>query len=310
MGIPSNGDVLALFDQYLRAAGRSPLTCAAYQRDATNFVVWARLPPRPRAAELATLTALTLRGYPRHLADAGYAPRTTNRRIASLRALLKFARAQGVPVPSGAGLRGPRGGRGLPRSLSRRDARAVVTHRRGTDPRAQRDRAILELLYGSGLRVSELCALDLGDLVPEARALRVRGKGGKRRLVPLGDHSRVALQAYLDAGRGALLSAGSAVDTAGTAPGAAVFLNRWGRRLSVRAVRTLTTGAGKESGIRQRISPHSLRHTYATHLLDGGADLRVVQELLGHARLSTTQIYTHLTTARVRAAYDRAHPRA
>jgi integrase/recombinase XerC len=165
---------------------------------------------------------------------------------------------------------------------------------------AQRDVAVLEVLYGAGLRVSECCGLDVGDCDLDRRALTVMGKGSKARRVPLGEPARRALGTYLGRGRPLLAETGSAGD--------AVFLNTRGRRLGTRDARRIVERHPLADG--QKLHPHVLRHAYATHLLEGGADLRVVQELLGHTDLATTQIYTHLTRDRLRAVYDATHPRA
>ncbi len=297
---------LTRFDDYLLAAGRSPHTRAAYRSDLRRFLQWAGLPGEPQAADLAVIDRPLVRAYLCHLAESRVARRSTARGLAALRSFLRFARAQGATLARLDGVRGPRPERVLPRALRRAEARAVVTVLRGKDPRALRDRAILEMLYGSGLRVGELAALDVDDLMPDARIVRVRGKGGRPRVVPVGDHCLAALRVYLQRGRPRLLRVGTACAD-GPQP---LFLNRWGGRLSARAVRTMVGRAARIAGLPAHLSPHGLRHSFATHLLDSGADLRSVQEMLGHRRLSTTQLYTHLTLGHVRQAYARAHPRA
>jgi integrase/recombinase XerC len=171
------------------------------------------------------------------------------------------------------------------------------------DEIGMRDRALLELLYGSGLRVSEVCALDVDDVDLRAQAVRVLGKGRKERRVPVSEPARVAVRRYISEGRRKLMEQQAGTDTA------ALFLNKRGRRIGPRSVRAMLETYLRAEG-RASISPHALRHSFATHLLDGGADLRAVQELLGHESLATTQIYTHVSTERLRAVYEQSHPRA
>jgi integrase/recombinase XerC len=170
------------------------------------------------------------------------------------------------------------------------------------DPIGVRDGVILEVLYGGGVRVGELVALDVDDLDLPARRARVRGKGRKERMVPLGDAATEALEHYLHGARTAMMREGS--------PAGALFFNRKGKRMGVRDVRAMVERYASEALPGHHVTPHTFRHTYATHLLEGGADLRSVQELLGHADLRTTQIYTHVSRERLRSVYDRAHPHA
>jgi integrase/recombinase XerD len=200
-----------------------------------------------------------------------------------------------------AGVVRPRLPRALPHPLTQAEvADLLAAPAEGTAP-GLRDRALLELLYGAGMRVSEATSLDVDDLDLDAAGVRVLGKGGKEREVPLGSFAREALSAYLTAGRPALASA----RTRG-----ALFLNVRGGRLSRQSVARLVAGYARSAGIERSVSPHDLRHSFATHLLDGGADVRVVQELLGHASVATTQIYTLVTAEHLRDIYDEAHPRA
>jgi integrase/recombinase XerC len=295
--------VLRRFEAHLLAAGRSAHTRAAYIGDLRRFLHWAGLPQEPAAEQVAAVDRSLVRAYLRHLADSGYARRSVSRQLAAIKAFLRFLRGQGVAAPHLDSVRGPRPERTLPRALRRGQVRVLLAARRGADPRALRDRAMLELLYGSGLRVAELCALDVGDLAAGDRLVRVRGKGDRPRVVPVGDPCLRAVVAYLRRGRPQLLARGRSEERA-------LFLNRFGGRLSARAVRSVVGRAAAAAGLGVRLSPHGLRHSFATHLLDGGADLRAVQEMLGHRRLATTQLYTHLTMGRIRQAYDRAHPRA
>lgn len=190
----------------------------------------------------------------------------------------------------------------LPKILKRSQVSSLLDGPEGDGPVERRDRAILELLYSAGLRVAELTGLDLGDADLAARTLRVTGKGSKQRIVPFGEAAAQTLQIYLEAARPALQREQS--------PPAALFLNRRGNRMGTRDVRALVARYASRAAPGSSPSPHTLRHTYATHLLEGGADLRTVQELLGHADLRTTQIYTHVSRERLRRVYEQAHPRA
>ncbi len=194
----------------------------------------------------------------------------------------------------------PKVKRPLPRVLSAAEIELLLDAIVGEDRGAQRDRAMVELLYASGLRVSELVALNLADLDCERMEVRVLGKGGKERVVPFGTNARRALQQYLASGR---------KDFAPPPGESAVFLNRFGGRLTTRAVQIMLEKLAEKSGLYGQVSPHKLRHSFATEILGGGADIRLVQELLGHASLAATQIYTHIDMDRLRAAYAKAHPR-
>jgi integrase/recombinase XerC len=198
----------------------------------------------------------------------------------------------------------PKLDRPLPRVLKAADAARLCVLPPDDDPVGARDRAILELLYGSGLRVGELCGLDLEDLDLRQRAVRVTGKGDKERRVPIGEPAHRALRLYLSQARSSFLESRELVSESHV-----LFLNSRGRRLSPRSVRALLAKYLAGEG-RAPVNPHALRHSFATHLLDGGADLRAVQELLGHESLATTQIYTHVSTDRLRAVYEQSHPRA
>ena len=277
-----------------------------------QFVTWAERGgcPAPR-----DLDRTRLRRYLAYLTTRGYARPSIARKAAALRSFLRYLRRHDViTVDLGRSLRAPKGAARLPRVPRRSEAAALLddSHRdvaaRGRDddddPRAMalalRDVAVLEVLYGAGLRVSECCGLDREDCDLDRRALTVMGKGSKARRVPLGEPAAHALGAYLTRGRAVLAGAND--------PGGAVFLNTRGRRLTTRDARRVLERHPLGDG--QALHPHVLRHAYATHLLEGGADLRVVQELLGHTDLATTQIYTHLTRDRLRAVYDATHPRA
>ena len=291
---------------YLRslAAERdlSPLTCEAYRRDLEQFGEWLA---RGGTTDLAGVDRRSLRRYVSFLSERRYARRSIARKASAIRSLLRWAVKHDVidHDPSD-DLAVPKLDRPLPKVLKRGDADRLCEAPPADTPTGLRDRAILELLYGSGLRVAELCSLDVGDVdLAEAR-LRVTGKGRKERQIPIGDPTRRAIQAYLSEARPSFLAKSP------DGPGRfALFLNSRGNRLGARGVRELMTGYGVAEGLAPA-SPHSLRHSFATHLLDGGADLRTVQELLGHENLATTQIYTHVSTERLRAVYEQSHPRA
>lgn len=275
-------------------------TRAAYRRDVEAFVAWAeRLGldgPEP-------VDRRTLRRYLAYLASRGYARRTIARKTSSLRRWFGWLARTGVlPSDPSTSLSAPRGEGRLPRVLRDEEIDLLLDHPPATvvddDPAVRcRDQAVLELLYGSGLRVAELCGLRVADLDLPADRVRVWGKGGKQRQVPLSPPAVAALDDWLAWGRRRLASS----DT----PAEAVFVNRRGRVLTPRDVRRILD---RRSPVPTH--PHALRHTFATHLLDGGADLRAVQELLGHADLSTTQVYTHVSKERLRAVLDATHPRA
>jgi integrase/recombinase XerC len=275
-------------------------TIVAYRRDVDAFVAWAI---RAQLAGPSQVTRLLLRRYLAFLATRRYARRTVARKVAALRRYFDWLRRQGVIATDPAvRLSVPAGPSRLPRVLGPTDLDNLLDHppaKVGDDPLPVRlrDGAVLELLYGSGLRVAELCGLGIGDVDLKRRLVTVWGKGAKQRQVPISPPAAVAVDAWIAHGRGALAEADS--------PAGAMFLNRVGRRLGPRDVRRILD--------RRALSPthpHALRHSFATHLLDGGADLRVVQELLGHASLQTTQVYTHVSKERLRAVYESTHPRA
>ena len=278
----------AVIDRFLSDASFSDATRRAYRSDVAEFSSWLHT----RGLELDDVEAATLAGYAAALAAARpgreprkLAPATIARKLAAVRALLRFALGPGR-VPDGSFA--PRKRRKLPVAPKASEVDAVLVAIEGDDPLALRNRALIELVYSAGLRSAEAVGLDLRDVDFEQEAVRVRGKGDKERLVPLGEEAAYRLRLYLEEGRPSL--ARSAVD--------AVFLSIRGRRLDTSTLRRLLP------------HPHRLRHAFATHLLEGGADLRVIQELLGHSSLSTTQAYSHVDARRLRKVYDRAHPRS
>ncbi len=276
----------------------SPATAAVYRRDILALVEWST---ERGLAQPAGVTRRHLRSYLAWLAEQGYARRTSARKASSIRRYFRWAERQGiVGTDPSAMLASVQGGGRLPRVLKPHEIHDLLDNPRpalagDTEARRLRDDAVLELLYGSGLRVSELCGLVLESLRLDQGLLSVIGKGNKERLVPLSEPSVCALEAWIQRGRSLLM--GDPTD--------AVFVNLRGRKLSPRDVRRLI-----DRRTSSPINPHALRHTYATHLLDGGADLRAVQELLGHADLGSTQIYTHVSKERLRRVLEQTHPRA
>lgn len=294
--------VEAFLEHAARVRRLAPATVRAYRSDLADLAVFVG------HRDVASLDIEDLRAWAWDAAQNGRARSTLARRAAAVRAMFAWAHENAlVTVDPSLRLVSPKRGRTLPRVASAEALRHMLDERAGRaddgDPDALRDRAVLEVLYGSGVRVSELCGLDLDDLDRERRTVRVLGKGSKERVVPYGAPAERALDAYLVRGRPELAR------RAGTA-GAALFVGARGGRLGTRAVYDLvarTVGPAVGSGA---VGPHTLRHSAATHLLDGGADLRAVQELLGHASLGTTQIYTHVSSERLRESYRLAHPRA
>jgi site-specific recombinase XerD len=284
----------------------SPHTREAYERDVTQFVTWAE---RGGCADPEDLDHATLRRYLAFLGTQRRAKRTIARKAAAIRSFLRFLKRRGdIVTDSGRSLRAPKGPARLPRVPSSGEAAALLDRAASAEPSddpvaralAIQDLAVLEILYGTGLRVSECCGLTPYDCDLPGSALTVLGKGSKVRRVPLGKPALDALRGWLAHGRPLVAGPES--------PTNAVFLNRRGHRLSPRDARRIVDRFPMPDG--HTLHPHVLRHAYATHLLEGGADLRAVQELLGHADLATTQIYTHLTRERLRAVYEATHPRA
>jgi integrase/recombinase XerD len=230
------------------------------------------------------------------------APATLARKVACVRSFYRHLRMEElIGHDPTAELRGPRKGQRLPRVLSRDQVARLLGSPRGSDPLALRDRALLELMYACGLRASEAIALELTDVDFDEGLLRTRGKGSKERIVPIGSAALTALGSYCRAGRPVLLGNGAQ---------SRLFLNRRGAPLTRQGLYKIVQGHARRVGLDSQMSPHTLRHTFATHLLSGGCDLRALQEMLGHADLATTQLYTHLSADRVKDAYFAAHPRA
>lgn len=284
--------------------GLAENTVVAYRRDLETYATYLEErgiddPAAVTGEDVETFLAW-LRTRTSPTTGERYAPATVARRVVAVRGFHAFLAAEGLaPGDPAEDVPTPATGRRLPRPLSQHDVERLLAVPGGDDPAGLRDRALLEVLYGAGLRVSELVGIDLDDLDRVDRLVRVRGKGDRERLVPYGGAADEALDAWLVRGRPAL-----------TPRSPAVFVNLRGGRLTRQGAHMLVTRHAETAGIAEEVTPHTLRHSFATHLLDGGADIRAVQELLGHASVTTTQIYTEVSRRRLRDTYDRAHPRA
>ncbi len=282
-------------------------TIKSYREDLTQALAFFRTRLSDQQPGLEQLSSRLLRAYLVWLHEQGYAKTTIARRLAAARSWCRFLCRQGQLASNPCdGLRGPRQDRKLPHFLPEEGLARLVATPVPDQLLGLRDRAVLETLYSAGLRVSELTGLEVADLDLDSGVIMVRGKGKRERLGVLGQPAVTALRQWL-AARADLLAA------RGTGKGSvagAVFLNKRGGRLTVRSVGRLLAKYLAQAGLDPQASPHSLRHSFATHLLDHGADIRSVQELLGHRQLTTTQIYTHVTTQRLQESYHRAHPRA
>jgi len=311
-------DAIEAYLAYLRVErGLAEATLSAYRADLGDFAIsrgaaaaWA---DGPGVAQ-RYLAARARRGRP---ADPGLAPTSLRRRTAAIRGFYRFAYGDGlIDRDIAAHLDLPRQPRLLPETLTVAEVERLLEAAGGepqhprrpteTDGIGLRDRALVELLYAAGLRVSEALGLDLEHLQLDAGLVRVVGKGDKERVVPVGEVATTWLARYLAWPRPAWLAAGNVAN----GPGTPVFITARGQRLARTRAWAIVKAAADRAGLGDRVSPHTLRHSFATHLLEGGADLRVVQELLGHATISTTQLYTHVTGERIREVYARAHPRA
>jgi integrase/recombinase XerC len=297
---PELGAALEAFRRHLAAErGLSRHTVAAYVVDVAGLLQHVA---RLGAEDLNAVDAAALRSWLARQHSAGYARSTLARRSSAARVFFAFALRRGLAAHDPAAqLASPKTERRLPRVLSRAEAVELVGLPPTDEPAGVRDRAVLELLYATGIRVGELCGLDVDDLDPARNVVRVLGKGAKERTVPYGIPAAQALDRWLHVARPALTVTGS---------GPALFLGLRGRRIDPRTVRRLVHLYLTEIAGGPDLGPHGLRHSAATHLLEGGADLRSVQELLGHATLATTQIYTHVSADRLKASYEQAHPRA
>ena len=298
--------IASYLDHLAVERGLSANTLASYRRDlrryAEHLAGAGRDDPRQvTEADVSTFLVWLRAGDEDHppLSSA-----SAGRAVVAVRGLHRFALREGtVEVDVAAAVRPPSPPKRLPKALTVDDVEAILEAAGAPGTRlALRDRALLELLYGTGARISEAVGLDLDDLDLEASTVRLSGKGGKQRIVPLGSYANDAVSGYLVRARPDLVAAGRGTP--------AVFLNARGGRLSRQSAWTVLAKAADRAGVTAAVSPHTLRHSYATHLLDGGADVRVVQELLGHASVTTTQVYTLVTVERLREVYATAHPRA
>lgn len=324
--------IKAFLDHLLEERAFSPYTAKCYGVDLRQYTAWlaeeSALTVNDRDEQSAwarvrseddsdvvgsvappTMTAMVLaadvdriRQFLAHLSERGYSAATMARKIATLRSFHKWLQRFGIISQNPMTLiRTPRQAKRLPKAITVNDVERLLAAPDADTPLGARDRAMLETLYSTGIRVSELVGINMSDVDEAGQALIVRGKGKRERIVPLGSHALRAISDWITmrdrVGRGG--------DTQSP-----LFINRDGGRISTRSVRRKLSKYLEEAGLDPSISPHTLRHSFATHLLDNGADLRAVQELLGHRSLSTTQVYTHLTTARMQQAYDAAHPRA
>jgi integrase/recombinase XerC/integrase/recombinase XerD len=300
---------LAGFDADLRRRAVAEKTRRAYGIDAQQFATWAG------ASEIApaAVDVRILRRYAARLSEHGQAPTTVARKLAALRALFRTQVELGFRAENPAELlSAPKKPRRLPRVLRPAEVATLLDRIPATTPLELRDRAMFELAYASGLRAEELVSLQVDSIDFDAEVVRVEGKGGKTRIVPVGEHALQALERYLARARPALTT--DAYAPTGGAPGRALFLSKSGRGLGTsdirRRLRTWARRATAHAPALAGAHPHALRHSFATHLLDGGADLRSIQELLGHSTISTTQVYTRVESVRLRSAYASSHPRA
>jgi integrase/recombinase XerC len=281
----------------------SEKTVKSYREDLTQALDFARDRLKKPRIDPEDWNTRLIRAFVAWLHDRGYAKATIARRLAAVRSFGKFLSRQGVLDENPArGLRGPRLDKKLPHFLTLADVQKLLVAPAETEWAGRRDRAILETLYSAGVRVSELVGLDVADADLNDGVITVRGKGKKERLALLGPNARTAVLRWLDDRADLLRNA--------RADSPAIFLNRAGGRLTTRSVGRLLEKYLRVAGLDPRTSPHTLRHSFATHMLDAGADIRGVQELLGHKSLTTTQVYTHVTTQRLQSSYQKAHPRS
>lgn len=294
---PSWARALAGFDEALARQGMADKTRRAYGVDIGQLAAWAC------AHDLGPvqLDHRALRRYAGVLSERGASKTTVARKLAAIRAFYREQlRTGAVPANPADLVASPRKDSHLPTVLKQAEVGGLLEAMPASTPLELRDRAIFELCYSAGLRAEELVNLDTQSLDPDAEELRVEGKGGRTRIVPAGEPAWLALEAYLQRGRPALQGE----------PDPALFLSKSGRRLSTSDIRRRLALAVRRAAVQAGVSPHTLRHSFATHLLEGGADLRSIQELLGHASISTTQTYTRVESRRLKSAYARAHPRA
>src|SRR3954467_3982553 len=296
------GGALRRFDRELRRRGAAERTRRAYGTDVGELATWASA----QSLSPADVDYRTLRRWAARLSERGSAPSTTARKIASVRAFFRTLVEHGELTSNPADLLpAPKQPQRLPRTLKPDDVAGLLDAIPASGPLELRDRAMFELAYACGLRAEELVDLDVGSIDFEDEQVRVEGKGGKTRFVPAGEPALQAIARWLERGRPGLAGTAKAPD--GDGP---LFLSKSGRRLSTSDVRRRLRTWARHASTQTGVHPHALRHSFATHLLEGGADLRAIQEMLGHASISTTQVYTRVESARLRAAYAKSHPRA
>ncbi|MCH7800489.1 MAG: site-specific tyrosine recombinase XerD [Chloroflexi bacterium] len=285
--------------------GVSPNTLAAYRNDLNQLTEFqeSRSGRSDDSARWSDIGDDDIAAYVLHLHDLGYSDTTRARKVASAKSMFGFLVQEGeVQRNPTENLRSPRVGRSLPEALTVEEVERLLSAPNSQNtPESLRDRAMLELLYATGMRVTEMVSLDIDDIDLIGGSVRCLGKGGKERMIPIHPRAVEAVSAYMELGR---------PDHEGKKSQRAAFLNRKGFRLTRQGVWLILKNYVRQVGLTQKITPHTLRHSFATHLLRGGAQLRHVQELLGHASITTTQVYTHLTSEHVRMEYDKAHPRA
>jgi integrase/recombinase XerC len=295
-------EIFNRYIQYLEAErNASPYTVRNYKDDLLDFLYFLKKKKIDPLNE-TKVDRHVLRDYLSELVERGIAKASIARKLSAIRSFYRYlVREEIIPKNPVEQVSSPKLDKRLPSFLTQEEMEKLLGAPDLSTPLGQRDRAFLELLYASGLRVSELVGLTLEQIDLESNEIRVWGKGSKERVVLMGEPAAAALKDYLNQGR---------VELLGKKKSQALFLNRYGQPLPERSVQRILQQYAKKAGIGKRVHPHMLRHTFATHLLDGGADLRVVQELLGHARLSSTQIYTHVTKGQARKVYLAAHPLA
>jgi integrase/recombinase XerC/integrase/recombinase XerD len=292
---------LSAFDASLRAHGMAEKTRRAYGVDLGQLAEWAS----KRGTGPLELDARDLRRYAAVLSEGGCSKTTVARKLAAIRSFYRsLVERREIEANPADLVASPKRDSYLPRVLKPGEVADLLQRIPASTPLELRDRAMFELAYAAGLRAEEIVNLDLTDLDADGEELRVEGKGGRTRIVPAGEHAWRALESYLDGGRTLLASEGAT----GIEP--ALFISKSGRRLSTSDVRRRLTTWTRKAALASGVTPHTLRHSFATHLLEGGADLRAIHELLGHASISTTQTYTRIESKRLRQAYAHAHPRA
>ena len=311
---PDDSPVSAFLQYLAGERGASAHTLRGYAADLAEFRRFLRA---TRVGGWEDVDARALRGYLAWLHGRGLAKSSIARKLAAVRSCFRFLTRRGaLPANPARHVRTPRLGRRLPSFLPKDESKDLLDTTFEDTDAGRRDRALLELLYACGLRVAECCGLDLEDVDRRHGTVRVLGKGNRERMIPVGDAALAALDDYLGGrgaylgGRGANLGGGGANLAGRGAAAGPLFRNPRGERLTTRSVHRIVGRRARAAGIARRVTPHTLRHTFATHLLGEGADLRVIQELLGHRRLSTTQRYTHVSPEHLMKVYDAAHPRA